>query len=207
MDAFTPLDPPGRDATDYFRKFDIAALVIFAPAPAAPCQPAATLDVAEALKRTQKIWPKEEPPLLAHAWWVSGIRPAQQVLTLSLACDLRGVSFERNRLAAPLDVVAAALAAAAGRLGIALTDYQIGLDRVGAATATLEGQLDTAQAAGLLAPFNIEFRRRRQLAEQNGGRFMSYRQARRRLIALLGHAAARGQFDAEILRQVFETDR
>jgi hypothetical protein len=152
MNAFTPLDPPGRDAVDYLRKFDIAALAIFCPADAAPCQPAATADVTEALKRTQKVWPKElEPPLLAHAWWVSGIRPAQQVLNLSLGCDLRDVPFTRNRLAAPLEIVAAALTAAAGRLKITLTDYRVGLERVGSATATLGDQLDTAQAAELLA--------------------------------------------------------
>ena len=92
MDSFTPLDPPGRDAADYFRKLDAAALVIFCPAAAAPCQPAATVDVAGALKQTQKIWPPElEPPLLAQAWWVGGIRQAQNILNLSLGCDLRGV--------------------------------------------------------------------------------------------------------------------
>lgn len=205
MNAFTPLDPPGRDAVDYLRKFDIAALVVFCPAPAAPCQPVATIDVSEALKRTQKTWPTElEPPLLAQAWWVSGIRPAQQVLNLGVACDLRSVSFAHNRLAAPLEIVEAALVAAAARLKITLTDYQTGLDRVGSATATLGGQLDSAQADGVLKPFNIEFQRRRQLAHQNGRRFMSYRQARLRLVALLGHAAARGEIGPKLLRQVFE---
>ena len=203
--AIEPLQMPDKAAARYMSQFHIAALAVFCPLRGVPCQPVAADNLADAVTRARKLWPRElDAPILARAWWLSGIRPAQQVLNLALACDLRDAALTRGRLAVPLDAVAAALTAAAARLQMQLTDYAVGLSRVRAATGQLTDRLAEAQASGALKGFNQEYARRRRAAQAAGLKFMAYRQARSRLQAVLGHAAHRGVITADVLAEVLD---
>lgn len=202
--AIEPLQMPDKAAARYMSQFHIAALAVFCPLHGMPCQPVATDDLAEALAAVRKAWPKDiDPPTLARAWWVSGLRPAQQIVSLALACDLRGYSLDHGRLSAPVTKLAEAITAAARRLKIGLTDYQVGLTRVQGATTRLAQALDDAAADGALKFFNAEYRRRRQEAQQAGNYFMSYGVARARLQDALGKAVAGGGADAHVIAMVF----
>jgi hypothetical protein len=190
--SLTPLALPGRDAAAYLKRFSVAALYVLAPTDGLPSQPGATTDLGDALARTRKIWPRELVPQLLAAWWVSGIHAGQSVLNLALACDLGDAKLERGCLPLPAPVVAAALAAAAQRLEVPLTNYQTGLARVKAARATLGGQLDKAQASGDMREFNVRYRSARLLAGKANRGFPSYPIARARLEAELAACAASG---------------
>ena len=74
MDALAttiePLALPNKLAAEYLAKWDIAAIAILAPPPGLPCQPSATIDIAEALAGVRKSWPADlEQPALVRAWW------------------------------------------------------------------------------------------------------------------------------------------
>jgi hypothetical protein len=60
-----------------------------------------------------------------------------------------------------------------------------------------------AQAAGALAEFNQEYRRRRLEAASRGRRFMSYAQGEERLRRAITKVAATGTAPAAIVREVF----
>lgn len=202
--AIEPLQMPDKAAARYMSQFHIAALAIFCPLRGLPCQPVATDNLAEAQAAVRKAWPKDvDPPTLARAWWVSGQRPAQQIVSLTLACDLRGYSLDHGRLSVPVTKLAEAITAAARRLKIGLTDYQVGLTRVQGATTRLAEALSDAMADGGLKFFNAEYRRRRQEAQQAGTYFMSYNVARARLQDALAKAAASGGVDAQVIAKVF----
>lgn len=201
-----PLTLPDRVAARYFAQFHIAALAIFCPLLGMPCQPVATNDLAEALAAARKAWPRDlAGPILAQAWWVSGLRSGQQVLSLVLACDLRGHPLDHGRLGVPVAKLSEVITAAAARLQIGLTDYQVGLDRAGQATGALASHLAEAQASGALKIFNQEYARRRRAAQARGLPFPAYSEARRRLIGALGQAAHQGgELDPAILRDIFD---
>ena len=195
MDALAttiePLALPNKLAAEYLAKWDIAAIAILAPPPGLPCQPSATIDIAEALAGVRKSWPADlEQPALVRAWWTSGIRPAQSVLSLVLACDLRGYPLDHGRLGVPISKLSEAITSAAARLRIGLTDYEVGLARTGAATERIEHLVDEAQVAGILKPFNQEYRRRRQATRIQGLPYINYSTARSRLEAVLARAAS-----------------
>jgi hypothetical protein len=199
-----PLELPSKVAAEYLRRFDIAALAILAPSSGLQCAPVATIDLGTVLSDVRKTWAKDiEPPTLAAAWWVSGIRPAQGILNLVLACDLRGYPLERGRLGVSVAKISEAIIASAARLRIGLTDYATGLARVQGSTQRLEDLVDEAELGGLLKPFNAEYRRRRQAAKAAGRPFMNYGTARSRLQAALAGAAASGGIDTRVIATVF----
>ena len=186
------LELPSRDAAAYLRRFNAAALFVVAPPTGVPSQPGAGVDLSDALARIRKIWPRESTPQPSAAWWVPGINAGQSVLNLALGNDLRGVKLERGRLPLPASVVAAALVEAAKRLGIPLTSYQVGLDRVREARATLSAKLDNVQTNGELKKFNTLYKQARLLAEKENRRFPNYSTARARLVAAVAACAASG---------------
>ena len=71
--------------------------------------------------------------------------------------------------------------AAAGALGVALTDHATVLARAKAALAKIDAGMAWAQRTGVLHEFNREYRRRRLEAQGRGERFMGYAQAKARL--------------------------
>jgi hypothetical protein len=80
------------------------------------------------------------------------------------------------------------------------------LARAATATDGLNGKLDAAQANGVLAFFNSEYRKRRLAARHSGKGFMSYGAARSRLTRTLSGAAATGSVPA-LMAAVFGKTR
>jgi hypothetical protein len=97
-------------------------------------------------------------------------------------------------------------AAAAGRLGVILSDHDVVMKRAKAAVAKLDAKLAAAQSAGLLSAFNREFKNRRLRANAAGARFMSYAEAHRRLRKALAAVAADGSVPA-LMQHVFGDTR
>lgn len=191
----------------YLQRFNIGMLVIFGQPDLPPCYPGAVAaaDVAAFFKAVRQAWPQDIAlPCFAWAALLAGLRPAQQILNLALASELRGWPLDRGRIGVPMAKIAGALTAAAGRLQIPLTDYRDGLLRVRVATACLVDKLDAAQDLGDLKEFNQEYSRRRRAAQAAGHKFMPYDEARARLSSLLA-AAASGKPVGDVLRQVFDS--
>jgi hypothetical protein len=94
---------------------------------------------------------------------------------------------------------------AARKLGVGLTSHATAMARGRAALAKISNGLDKAQAAGVLATFNSEFKRRRLEAKASGSRFMRYAVARRRLEQALAGVAA-GEATAGVVAKVFESE-
>jgi hypothetical protein len=184
----------------------LRAIFVMCPPSGSPCQPGAAVDLAEALTRARQTWPRDlDAPVLVYARLVDGIRPAQQVVNLAIACDLRDAKLDRSgRVSAQLDVVTAAITAAASRLSVGLTDFETAISRVRTASTKMTTRLDDVQADGDLRAFNKEFSRRRREAAACGRPFMNYTTARQRLTEVLAEMTSRGVADSDLLfKRVF----
>jgi hypothetical protein len=202
--TFAPLELPDAGVQRYLRRFNIGAVYIIAGSAGFPCIIGSGTDLATELAAARKVWPKDlDPPVLAAAWWCFDLRTAQQIVTLALASDLRQVKHDGSRLAVNVSEATVAITAAAGRLHFRLTDHAAVLARAKAAGVELESKLTAAQDTGQLSEFNREYQRRRLAAKMAGRRFISYREARARLRALLAAAAA-GKFTGNVIQRVFE---
>jgi hypothetical protein len=82
--------------------------------------------------------------------------------------------------------------AAAARLNITLTPFEVGVMKADKALKCLDDILQQAQASGDLKRFNAIYRARRILAQALGTKFMSYRTAQERLKRSLVAAIADG---------------
>jgi hypothetical protein len=189
---------PSRAERTYLANFEIAAVAVFAAAAGSPVAIAATADLEVALAAARRAWPREDPPTLVAALWAHNLRAAQQVSNLALASDLHGVGKVAGRLAIDVPMALAVLERVAARLDIKLVSHATVLERARLASQTLGAKLDAAQAAGGLKQFNREYRHRRQIAQAQGHRFISYATARTRLeraLARAAHAGAVVDFD------------
>jgi hypothetical protein len=203
-DTLAPLELPDAGVQRYLRRFNIGAVYIIAGSAGFPCIIGSGTDLATELAAARKAWPKDlDPPVLAAAWWCFDQRTAQQVVTLALTSDLRQVKRAGPRFAVTVSQANVAITAAAGRLHFRLTDHTAVLARAKAAGVQLESKLMAAQDTGQLSEFNREYQRRRLAAKMAGRRFISYREARARLRALLAATAA-GKFFGDVIRKVFE---
>jgi len=82
------------------------------------------------------------------------------------------------------------IAEAARRLHIAVTPHPILVARIAARTRKIDEALAQARAAGLLARFHQEYKRRRIAAGAAGQHFISFSLAERRLRKLIADSIA-----------------
>ena len=80
-----------------------------------------------------------------------------------------------------MEGAARAILAAAGRLGVTLTEHTTVMRRAKAAVGELDTCLAAVNAAGMLSFFNREYRVRRLAAHAAGRSFLPYAEAHRRL--------------------------
>jgi hypothetical protein len=200
----TPLELPDSNARLYLSRFAVAAVWIICGPTGFPCLIGSGFDLVSELAAARKSWPKElDPPVLAAVWWVFDKRTAQQIANLAVASDLRQARKDGSRLSVRLSEASAAIVAAAGRLHFRLTDHAVVMQRIRATGIALEGKLTAAQEAGQLREFNMEYQKRRMVAQAAGKRFIGYQEARARLRAVLA-AVADGRFSGDVIRRVFE---
>jgi hypothetical protein len=201
-----PLELPDSSVRAYLSKFAVGAIYVICGPNGSPCQIGAGFDLAGELAAIRNSWPKDlTPPILAACWWCFDLRTAQQIQTLTVACDLRSARKEGSRFAVNLTEASAAIIAAAGRLHFKLTEHAIVMERIRLTGIALEGKLTAAQNAGVLREFNQEYKRRRIAAQRAGKRYLYYEAARAKLRALLAAAADdRFSSDGDIIRRVFE---
>lgn len=200
-----PLPLPAPVVRQYLDRFGIAAVHIICAPTGYPCMIGSGRDLADALAVARRTWPrKSEPPILVAAWWAFDARPAQQVVNLAVASDLRLARRDGQRFAITVNEATEAIQAAAGRLRFRLTDHGAVMARAKAAGIALEDKLSAAQDAGQLKGFNQEYSRRRRAGQAQGEKFMAYSLARARLRAVLA-AAASGKPVGDVLKAVFES--
>ena len=94
--------------------------------------------------------------------------------------------------------------AAARKAKVEVAEHSVVLARAETAVAKISNRLDQAQRTGVLHVFNIEYRRRRLQAFEQGKNFISYKEARSRLQQVLTGVAATGIAPAAIVKTVFE---
>jgi hypothetical protein len=96
------------------------------------------------------------------------------------------------------------IVATARKLGVTLTEHSTVLARAAAAASRIESAIAQAMDRGDLKFFNAEYKRRRTEAERRGQGFMSYAQARERLVRAIASAAAEGgTVKAKLIAGVF----
>lgn len=93
----------------------------------------------------------------------------------------------------------------AARLHIPITPHDKVVERVRARTEKLDDALARANDSGLLKSFNAAYRHRRQTAQQNGQRYMTFNTAQRHLRqAITETIAAGGVIDKSIVNRALE---
>jgi hypothetical protein len=166
--------PPSRAVRDYLAQFGVVAIFITR---------SGKIAVGHNLSRAA--------PVVA-AWWVSDRAAAEQVL----------IAIGSNH-PSTVEGAARAILAAAGRLGVTLTEHTTVMRRAKAAVGELDTCLAAVNAADMLSFFNREYRVRRLAAHAAGRSFLPYAEAHRRLRMALASAAATGSMP-ELMHQVFE---
>jgi hypothetical protein len=168
------IEPPSRAVRDYLAQFGVVAIFITR---------SGKIAVGHNLSRAA--------PVVA-AWWVSDRAAAEQVL----------IAIGSNH-PSTVEGAARAILAAAGRLGVTLTEHTTVMRRAKAAVGELDTCLAAVNAADMLSFFNREYRVRRLAAHAAGRSFLPYAEAHRRLRRALASAAATGSMP-ELMHQVFE---
>ena len=207
--ALTPglesIELPGGSEQRYLDRFGVGAIYVICGPSGYPCVIGSGVDLGAALKAIRRAWPEKiDGPILAWAAWCFDQRTAQQIANLVVASDLRLARKDGPRFAISIDEATRAITAAAGRLKFRLTTHEAVMARAKAAGVSLGSKLDQVQAAGDLKDFNREYSRRRTAwAAAGKGKFISYNEARSRLVAILATAGS-GKPVKDVLQAVFE---
>jgi hypothetical protein len=186
------IDIPPAPVRVYLSKFPTSMIAAICGPDGSPVQLIASRDFGDVF-HVMRAWPRELAPRWAWAAWAIDIGSAQDVMTLALGNDLRGVTRTGSRFNIPLAQAIAALESAATRLGVQLAPHQQVISRAQASVGVLDDALVEAKLNGLMQDFNRAYREARERAKAAGKRFMGYSEAKRRLVAAIGHCKATGQ--------------
>ncbi|WP_028164095.1 hypothetical protein [Bradyrhizobium elkanii] len=162
------IELPQGAARDYLQVFGVAAIYVAVSPDGQCCRIGSSLDLA----RTQGFLGRFE---VDQVFWVRDARTARLVARLARAGlpTLGGGLVRASR-----EIAGRAVEAAAGRLGMRLTEHQAALMRVSSALDQVDAMLALAHADGALSWFNRAYRAYRLAST---GRTMLYGEAKVRL--------------------------
>jgi hypothetical protein len=161
------LEMPVGAARDYLRVFGVAAIYVAVVPDEDCCRVGMSLDLA----RTQGFIPSF---VIDQVFWVRDAKTARAVMRKVRP----GLVLSGGLARVPGEIAAEKIEAAAGWLGIRLTEHQAALGRVYRALARVDGVLARAHAEGSLGWFNRAYRAYRLGSK---GRTMLYGEAKVRL--------------------------